>query len=96
MGESRRRKALGGGHIRPAVDIDIAIEELERLIESGRVEGFAQVAVCKTTHPGVFEYKVVSLGLEKQTTFDAFCIARRSMMEMLGFKDIQQGEEGDG
>jgi hypothetical protein len=28
MGESRRRKALGGGHIRPAVDIDIAIEEV--------------------------------------------------------------------
>jgi hypothetical protein len=95
VGEPRGQPAQDSTSSAFGARFDIAIEELERLIESGRVEGFAQVVVCKTAHPGVFEYKVVSLGLEKQTTFDAFCIGRRSMMEMLGFKDIQ-GEEGDG
>ncbi len=100
MGEAKRKKMAGFGptELRPKVDIDCAIEEFEALVESGRIEGFVQIA--KLQPAGAFarlpisELKLLTYGLEKRDAYDMLCIMKRSFEETMGFReDARETEE---
>ncbi|CCJ07037.1 hypothetical protein [Methylocystis sp. SC2] len=93
MGEQKRKALVGIGptQLRPKVDIDCAIEEFEALVESGRIEGFVQIAkLCpagaKARLP-ISELKLMTYGLEKRDVYDMLCIMKRSMEETMGFRE---------
>lgn len=93
MGEQKRKALVGIGptELRPKVDIDCAIEELERLVEADRVEGFVQIAKLQPAgarqRMPFSELKLVTLGLKKRDVYDMLCIMKRSMEETMGFRE---------
>lgn len=89
MGEARRKRLFGIGatHLSPAVDIDVAIEDMEKYVEAGQVKGFIQIARLENVAPGVFPIKLWTMGLEKQEAYDMLCQMKESMEQTLGFKD---------
>ncbi len=98
MGEQKRKALVGIGPtvLHPKVDIDCAIEEFERLVESGRIEGFVQIAKlqpagAKARLP-ISELKLLTLGLEKRDIYDMLCIMKRSMEETMGFREEERKE----
>ncbi len=96
MGEAKRKKLTGIGptELRPKVDIDCAIDELERLVEADRVEGFVQIAKLQPAGARkrlpISELKLVTFGLEKRDAYDMLCIMKRSMEETMGFREDEQ------
>lgn len=97
MGEARRKKLIGIGptELRPKVDIDCAIEEFERLVESDRIEGFVQIAKLQPAgareRQPVSELKLMTYGLEKRDVYDMLCIMKRSMEKTMGFREEERG-----
>lgn len=88
VGEAKRKRLLGIGptHIRPSVDMDVAIEDLERHIEAGQVKGFIQVAKLENVAPGIAPIKLWTFGLEKSEVYDMLCEMKKAMQETMGFK----------
>ncbi len=93
MGEQKRKALVGIGptELRPKVDIDCAISELERLVEADRVEGFVQIAKLQPSgareRQPFSELKLITFGLEKRDAYDMLCIMKRSMEETMGFHE---------
>lgn len=96
MGEAKRKKLIGIGptELRPKVDIDCAIDELERLVEADRVEGFVQIAKLQPAGARmglpISELKLVTFGVDKRDAYDMLCIMKRSMEETMGFREDEQ------
>jgi len=89
MGEAKRKRLLGFGptHISPAVDMDVAIEDLERHVEAGQVKGFVQIAKLENVAPGVSPIKLWTFGLEKSEVYDMLREMKKAMEQTMGFKD---------
>lgn len=90
MGEARRKRLLDAGapiDLRPSVDMDAAIEDLEKAIEAGQVAGFLQIGLLRDIAPGVFPIKMWTFGVDKQQAYDALCLMKKAMEKTMGFKD---------
>lgn len=93
MGEAKRKRlhSVGTTELRPKVDIDVAIEEFERLVEADRIEVFLQIAKCQPAgaraRMPISELKLFTYDLEKRDVYDMLCIMKRSMEETMGFKE---------
>lgn len=93
MGEAKRKKLHGVGptELRPKVDIDVAIEVFEKLVEADRIEGFLQIAKLQPAgaqdRTPISELKLFTYGIEKRDAYDMLCILKRSMEETMGFKE---------
>lgn len=93
MGEAKRKRlqGIGSTELRPKVDIDVAIEEFERLVEEDRIDGFLQIAKLRPAGSRarlpISELKLFTYGLEKRDAYDMLCILKRSMEETMGFKE---------
>lgn len=90
MGEARRKRLFGIGptHLTPAIDIDVAIEDMEKYVEADQVEGFVQIARLRDVAPSVFPIKMWTMGLEKQVAYDMICQMKEAMEKTMGFTDV--------
>ncbi len=93
MGEAKQKRLHGIGSTRldPMVDMDAAIEDLERHVEGDKIEGFVQIAMLRPIGPGVNPLKLWTMGLTKQQAYDAICIIKREFESTMGFREVNDG-----